>query len=280
MLDYLYRNKLAFGIGHNTACNWENSNTNQTPSWIKSTFLPEYDVKSQSSQTDKIKGDILTIKNVSAFDPNKKNVIENLKSVGNAYLDWINSEESEAKGNEFGIKNIEKCKVIHQRISNGIKLLEENRNAFKSFQLANTAIYLQMFQSQQHFNSKKEGYEVWERNETLQYTFDEYSTKPYPADSEGKIKEPVWRPFQLAFILQCLASFVDEKSDEKDLIDLLYFPTGGGKTEAYLAVSAFLIFWRKIQYPDTCDGVNIIIRYTLRLLSAQQFERATKLILA
>jgi hypothetical protein len=280
MLDYLYRNKLAFGIGHNTACNWENSNTNQTPSWIKSTFLPEYDVKSQSSQTDKIKGDILTIKNVSSFNPNKKNVIENLKSVGNAYLDWINSEESEAKGNEFGIKNIEKCKAIHQRISNGINLLEENRNAFKSFQLANTAIYLQMFQSQQHFNSKKEGYEVWERNETLQYTFDEYSTKPYPADSEGKIKEPVWRPFQLAFILQCLASFVDEKSDEKDLIDLLYFPTGGGKTEAYLAVSAFLIFWRKIQYPDTCDGVNIIIRYTLRLLSAQQFERATKLILA
>ncbi len=280
MLDYLYRNKLAFGIGHNTACNWENSSTNQTPAWIKSTFLPEYDVKSQSSQTDKIKSDVLSIKNISSFNLNKENVIQNLQTITNAYLGWINSEETEAKGNEFGIRNITKCKAIHQRISNGIKLLAENENALKAFQLANTAIYLQMFQSQQHFNSKKEGYEVWERNETLQYSFAEYASKPYPTDSEGKVKEPIWRPFQLAFILQCLASFVDENSNEKDLIDLLYFPTGGGKTEAYLAVSAFLIFWRKIQYPDTSAGVNIIIRYTLRLLSAQQFERATKLILA
>src|SRR5690606_11888051 len=80
--------------------------------------------------------------------------------------------------------------------------------------------------------------------------------------------------------LQCLDSFVDENSTEKELIDLLYFPTGGGKTEAYLAVSAFLIFWRRINYSDSYDGVNIIIRYTLRLLSAQQFERASKMILA
>jgi len=98
---------------------------------------------------------------------------------------------------------------------------------------------------------------------------------PFPSD-----RIPEWRPFQLAFILQCLTSFADENSNEKELIDLLYFPTGGGKTEAYLAVSAFLIFWRRIQYPDNYDGVNIIIRYTLRLLSAQQFERASKLVLA
>ena len=67
---------------------------------------------------------------------------------------------------------------------------------------------------------------------------------------------------------------------DRDLVDLLYFPTGGGKTEAYLAVSAFLIFWRRLSFATQYDGVNIIIRYTLRLLSAQQFERATKLILA
>lgn len=275
MLDYLYREKLAFGIGHNTACTWENAQSPNTPQWIKSTFLPDYDVKSQSSETDKINGEILNIKNLSVYNTDKESTISNLTKVADAYKDWIEDERKSANGNELGLKNIVKCEQIYKRINNGIKLLSENDNALRAFQLANTAIYLQMFQNSKHFNKKKEGYEVWERSEVLQHKFDEYRNLPFPTN-----KEPEWRPFQLAFILQCLASFVEENSDEKELIDLLYFPTGGGKTEAYLAVSAFLIFWRRLQYPDSYDGVNIIIRYTLRLLSAQQFERASKMILA
>lgn len=275
MLDYLYRDKLAFGIGHNTACTWENAQSPNTPQWIQSTFLPEYDVKSQSSETDKIKGEILNIKNLSVYNTNKDNIISNLSKVAEAYKNWIEDERKSANGNELGLKNIAKCEQIYKRISNGIKLLSENENALRAFQLANTAIYLQMFQTAQHFNKEKEGFEVWERNEILQHNFQDYATLEFPSS-----RVPEWRPFQLAFILQCLASFVDENSTEKELIDLLYFPTGGGKTEAYLAVSAFLIFWRRIQHSDSYDGVNIIIRYTLRLLSAQQFERASKMILA
>jgi hypothetical protein len=275
MLDYLYRDKLAFGIGHNTACTWENAQSPNTPQWIQSTFLPEYDVKSQSSETDKIKGDILNIKNLTVYNTNRENILSNLKQVAEAYKNWIENERKSANGDELGLTNIAKCELIYGRISNGIKLLSENENAMRAFRLANTAIYLQMFQNKQHFSNKKEGFEVWERNEILQHKFEDYASLPFPSD-----REPEWRPFQLAFILQCLTSFAEEKSEEKELIDLLYFPTGGGKTEAYLAVSAFLIFWRRIQYPNSYDGVNIIIRYTLRLLSAQQFERASKMILA
>lgn len=280
MLDYLYRDKLAFGIGHNTACTWENAQSPKTPQWIKSTFLPEYDVKSQSSETDKINGEILNIKNLSVYNTDKQNIISNLTKVAETYKTWIEDERKSAKGSDLGLKNIEKCEQIYQRISNGIKLLSENENAFRAFQLANTAIYLQMFQTAQHFNTKKEGYEIWERNEVLQHNFQDYATIPFPKNYKGEIIEPKWRPFQLAFILQCLASFVEENCNEKGIVDLLYFPTGGGKTEAYLAISAFLIFWRRINHPDSYDGVNIIIRYTLRLLSAQQFERASKMILA
>lgn len=280
MLDYLYRDKLAFGIGHNTACTWENAQSPKTPQWIKSTFLPEYDVKSQSSETDKINGEILNIKNLSVYNTDKQNIISNLTKVAETYKTWIEDERKSAKGSDLGLKNIEKCEQIYQRISNGIKLLSENENAFRAFQLANTAIYLQMFQTAQHFNTKKEGYEIWERNEVLQHNFQDYATIPFPKNYKGEIIEPKWRPFQLAFILQCLASFVEENCNEKEIVDLLYFPTGGGKTEAYLAISAFLIFWRRINHPDSYDGVNIIIRYTLRLLSAQQFERASKMILA
>ncbi|MDV2459562.1 hypothetical protein CMU96_17515 [Elizabethkingia anophelis] len=275
MLDYLYREKLAFGIGHNTACTWENAQSPNTPQWIQSTFLPDYDVKSQSSETDKINGEILNIKNLSIYNTDTKGIISNLEKVAEAYDNWIEDERKLANGDQLGLKNIAKCKDIHTRICNGIKILSENDKALRAFQLANTAIYLQMFQTAQHFNAKKEGFEVWERNEILQHNFNDYATLPFPSS-----RIPEWRPFQLAFILQCLASFVDENSTEKELIDLLYFPTGGGKTEAYLAVSAFLIFWRRIQHSNSYDGVNIIIRYTLRLLSAQQFERASKMILA
>ncbi|MEZ4811106.1 MAG: helicase-related protein [Allomuricauda sp.] len=280
MLDYLYRDKLAFGIGHNTACTWENAQSPNTPQWIQSKFLPEYDVKSQSSETDKIKGEILNIKKLSIYNSDIENIISNLTQVAEAYKNWIEEERVEADGNDLGIQNIEKCEQIHSRIRNGIKLLSENENALRAFQFANTAIYLQFFQSQLHFSTKKEGFDIWERNEVLQYSFEEYGNLPFPPNSKGETKEPEWRPFQLAFILQCLDSFIDEKSNEKELIDLLYFPTGGGKTEAYLAISAFLIFWRRLEYPESYDGVNIIIRYTLRLLSAQQFERASRLILA
>ena len=276
MLDYLFREKLAYGIGHNTSCTWENCEQDEKqPSWIKTTFIPSYSVKSQSTETDKIANDILNIKNLSSFGKDEKQVISNLRKIADAYLNWINDESGKASGNEFGEKNIQKCKEIHSKIKKGIQLLSQNVDAFKAFQLANTAIYIQMFQSEWHFN-KKDGYEVFERNGNLQLNYNDYSTAAFPNEKQ----EPSWRPFQLAFILQCIPSFVEEDSRDKDLVDLLYFPTGGGKTEAYLAVSAFLIFWRRFSFPTQYDGVNIIIRYTLRLLSAQQFERATKLILA
>ena len=275
MLDYLYKNKLAFGIGHNTSCTWYNNESNEIPKWIKSTFLPDYDVKSQSSETDKINSEILNIKKLSTFNSNLSEIISNLKQVAEAYRKWIDTENKEALKTEFGLENITKCKVIYNRINTGIKHLENNPNGLRSFQLANTSIYLQMFQSQLNFAEKKEGYEVWEQNKNIQYTYSEYGTMPFPNNTE-----PAWRPFQLAFILQSITSFIDEKCEQRELIDLLYFPTGGGKTEAYLAVSAFLIFWRRLEFSENYGGVNIIIRYTLRLLSAQQFERASKLILA
>src|SRR5262249_22017595 len=91
-----------------------------------------------------------------------------------------------------------------------------------------------------------------------------------------------WRPFQLAFQLLVLASLAARADVDRDTMDLLWFPTGGGKTEAYLALTAFIIVLRRLRSSKQDDGagVAVLMRYTLRLLTIQQFQRAAAMICA
>jgi hypothetical protein len=90
--------------------------------------------------------------------------------------------------------------------------------------------------------------------------------------------ERKWRPFQLAFILMNIAGMSSHKAPERSLVDLIWFPTGGGKTEAYLGLAAFTICTERLMGSIPC--VTVLMRYTLRLLTAQQFQRAAALVLA
>jgi hypothetical protein len=92
---------------------------------------------------------------------------------------------------------------------------------------------------------------------------------------------PSWRPFQLAFLLMNLPGLVDPTDADRDVVDLLFFPTGGGKTEAYLGLAAFTLVYRRLRDPSVGSaGVTVLMRYTLRLLTLDQLGRAATLICA
>lgn len=139
--------------------------------------------------------------------------------------------------------NIERC---IERLRNGVEVIRKNDTAWKSFIYMNEAMLLQRVK-----------------------------TKHCPSDTVS------WYPFQMAYILQIIPDIVNRDSEYHNYVDLLWFPTGGGKTEAYLGLSAFSIFFRRLNKSNyNVNGVTIIMRYTLRLLTLQQFERATALVCA
>jgi len=98
------------------------------------------------------------------------------------------------------------------------------------------------------------------------------------------IETPSWRAFQLAFILLNLPGLADPRDPHRETVDLLFFPTGGGKTEAYLGLAAFAMVLRRLRHPDeqgrSGAGVSVIMRYTLRLLTLDQLARAAGLVCA
>lgn len=97
----------------------------------------------------------------------------------------------------------------------------------------------------------------------------------------AKAEPPRWRPFQIAFILLNLRGVVEPTHGEREIVDLLFFPTGGGKTEAYLGLAAFTIAYRRLTNPGlTGAGLSVLMRYTLRLLTLDQLARASAVVCA
>ena len=98
------------------------------------------------------------------------------------------------------------------------------------------------------------------------------------------IETPGWRAFQLAFLLLNLPGLADPRDPNRETVDLLFFPTGGGKTEAYLGLSAFAMVLRRLRHPEERGlagcGVSVVMRYTLRLLTLDQLARAAGLVCA
>jgi len=285
VLNYLYKDKFSYGIGHNCSVVWDKSKE-----IIQTTFLPEYDVKDTKNSFSKEDfkdnlDDFLSLKesldiyNLSHFsDKNKTEIIERLTSFVDLYGQWINAQKRKPSVNPEIEETIFKDLDYNlKRLKTNIELLKKD-DIFRAFQLANSAMLIQIIISNDSDFSGKEK-DLNEINSEINYKnidfFKDYDFTKLP------FNRPKYRPFQLAFLLLNIDSITDLNSDSRNkIVDLIWFPTGGGKTEAYLAVAAFTIIYRRLMNKTGFEGTSVIMRYTLRLLTAQQFERASRLIVS
>ena len=243
-LEMLYSNIICYAHGHGCSVIWEHSL--KGPSWIKSEFLPQYSLKLMKPGNLSGADNFLSMKYLAYAE--KKDVITGLRNIVLQYKEWIdNLICPDERYKDSAERNIQRCKNTCSRIENAIEMLNNSNNAYQAFKLANEAMFMQ----------QKKSRKIEDKD-------------------DDTIK---WYPFQLAFMLQELPSFINPKLEERNKVDLLWFPTGGGKTEAYLGIAAFVIFLRRL---NNCNdnGVTVLMRYTLRLLTIQQFERACRLIFA
>lgn len=275
-IEFIYRNVNSYAVGHNCSAKWNENHT-----VAETTFLPEQNIKDVINEFDNNSlDDCLDIKNLSNWGFPKETVISNLKRFVKSYKEWIEKQETDVNElnrteSEIANRLIDRQKENFNRLNSNVDLLNDDK-VFRAFQIANTAMLIQLIVS----NDKRLGKVEKEISEfDIELNFDNLEFfKTYDSKKQlGFI--PKYRPFQLAFFILSLEEMVKpEKRQQKNTVDLIWFPTGGGKTEAYLAVTAFTIAYRRIKNDLNFGGTSVIMRYTLRLLTAQQFERASRLI--
>lgn len=276
--EELYRDVPMYGKGINCAIEWE-MNT-ESPTWVKTSYYPRQKAAEFAPKTkyDDV-NEICKVYDLTIWSKLEKDrIINRVKKLPEYYQIW-QQEQQKLAGKSCVLHDVLKTqKEFEQRISENIKYLEDNDRAFQCFLLANTAMFIQMRIARDPKFKKNRDYSLFYQDETIYNdgAWNYFATRP---DKD----EPEYRPFQLAFLVMNIKStFENEDKYRNDCVDLIWFPTGGGKTEAYLALTALTIAERRTSpnINEDTRGVSVIMRYTLRLLTAQQFERASFLICA
>lgn len=280
-LELLYRHKKIYGTGLGTAVDWRIDEAGKGNIW--SDFFPVTEVPSMSFSLPKnelLEDRELSMKYLSDLDASsREEKLSSMHSLVTLYRNWVDDLEKVAatldpKYTSAAATNIGECKRAYERMYAGIETLRSNDKAYQAFLLANRAMFMQRIHIAMQADMAKTNADRYPGDEEIS---DRLYEMDYYKESDGNCK---WRPFQIAFMLMDVNSIVDDASPERNLVDLIWFPTGGGKTEAYLGLTAFTIFYRKLAHPEAAAGTAVIMRYTLRLLAAQQFTRAATLICA
>lgn len=280
-LELLYRHKKIYSTGLGTSVNWDIDEQGKGSVW--SDFFPIEEIPAMNFSLPKnrvITNNELSMKYLSDLNSiDKDTKIASMYSLVDLYKSWVVDLEKTAslldtKYISAASKNIAECRRAYERMYAGIKTLKENETAYKAFLLANRAMFMQRVHITMQSDMAKKSADRYPEDEEIS---DWLRNVDYYKEDDASCR---WRPFQIAFLLMDINSIVYDESPERNIVDLIWFPTGGGKTEAYLGLTAFVIFYRRLTHSKEAAGTTVIMRYTLRLLAAQQFTRAATLICA
>jgi len=246
--DLHYADTPEYATGHGVSADW--ATVDGACHEVRTAWIPSAEV--ERTVTAAVEGVELSMDALGALaDADAARVA--LAPLPTAYRAWITARTAEVPaigGDRASVAAtlLQHAEVAATRIERGIKRLASDPDAFDAFRVANRAVARALRQ-------------------------------------RGTSREPSWRAFQLAFLLLNLEGIADPTSTERDVVDLLFFPTGGGKTEAYLGLAAFTIVLRRLHHAGdpgalTGSGVAVVMRYTLRLLTLDQLGRAAGLVCA
>ena len=273
-LRLLYRHRKTFAVGHGCAAKWPDGEA-AAVRFISTDTLPTYEISPVLPR--EIPG--LDLSMAVLADVQDPAGIELCERLAAEYLGWIEEQTAivqdpafPAGHREAGLRHLEQCRECHRRIVDGIGILRTDREVHQAFGWMNEAMLLQ----QVHYDLAANHRRTWSRQAGVLVLQTRYRSPDAASPPDGKGR---WRPFQLAFILMNVRSVADPHHHERTVVDLIWFPTGGGKTEAYLGLTAFALFRRRLVNPADA-GTTVLMRYTLRLLTTQQFQRAASLICA
>ncbi|MFE9649421.1 helicase-related protein [Streptomyces sp. NPDC006365] len=253
-----YRNRKVYAVGHGMAAGWEFTADRCSRVYldpVPAFVVPAVETTGFDEGTAEARA--LELRHLQRIDEDPEAVLRSLDAFVEAFAGWasLQMERAEAFGDDrtVAVRIAGRSQEAVGRMRKGVALLRapERQHLRTAFSLGMAAMRLQLQQGA--INREK---------------------------LADQAPEPQWRPFQLGFLLVSLASTVDEKHEDRDLVDLIWFPTGGGKTEAYLGLAAIEIFRRRLAHGVAGGGTAVITRYTLRLLTAQQFQRAAALVCA
>ena len=245
-LNLIYSNKKTFAIGHGCSASWQ-KNAYGIVDTLSAEFIPKIEVSGLTTKIDGLSQPALKaldIKFLSNPDASPDEIRKLLHSFLDEYQAWQTTQKSIAEGisSEAAGRIISKQEEALDRMRAGVNYITsaENPYIFETFKLSQLAMLIQFSWSENTKTGPKVLGEAVSPNEN------------WSSIAENKY---LWRPFQLAFQLLSIESVANDISSFRNTVDLLWFPTGGGKTEAYLAITAFEILRRRL-----CLGMKAAVQ--------------------